>query len=405
MSTLDIQIKNQTSANQPVFVSITGLAIDKNNALFLLSADAKSPYYPSQPSHDQASLSQDCAIHLGPPGSTITASVPRLAGSRIYFSIGKPLSFALNRGPNDSPALVAPSIDNPTDPNTEIQWAFCEFTFDSSQLFCNISYVDFVGLPIALDLATKSGQQQTVTGIPADGLEQISKKLKAQSQADRQPWDQLVVRAQKDGEEGNDRPIRILSPNAKILSAPRLFQGYYEPYVDKVWSKYSHEDMHINTQNGTWGTLKGRVLRDDKLTFGASGQTEEYAFSPPSTADVFSCSSGPFNLPNNEYGNVGARIAAGLNRSVLLEGGVHPDGIDAKEYYCKEKWPTNHYSRVVHEVNRDGLGYAFPYDDVTGGDGMDQSGKVATGSGDVKRFTVSVGGGNNVLESKGRAEL
>ncbi|KAL9599147.1 MAG: hypothetical protein Q9219_004013 [cf. Caloplaca sp. 3 TL-2023] len=377
MATLDIQLKNNTSSDQ-VFASITGLALDSNNALFLLQSDGKTPYYPAQPREDQAPLEQNCAIPLGRPGSTMTATVPHLAGSRIYFSIGEPLKFLLNRG-GDGAALVAPSINNPTDPNFNIQWGFCEFTFDQSQLFCNITYVDFVSLSIALSLTEQSGNTQNVTGFPPNGLETIANELKAQKNADNQPWDSLIF-----ARNGNIN--RILSPNNAILGNQNLFQGYYEPYVDQVWVKYNSEDLSIDTQNGDWGTLIGRVQNNQMVFPRSNGQP--YSFEKPSTANIFSCSSGPFNLPNDKYGNLGARIAAGFNRSTLMTRAWLPDPTLA-DYYPGGV-PTNHYSRILHAVNEDHLGYAFPYDDVTPANGQDQSGKVASGS--PQSFTVAVGG-------------
>ena len=381
MATLDIQLKNNTTSSQ-VYASITGLALEKNNALFLLQSDGKTPYYPAQPGQDQASLEQNCAIPLGNPGTTVTATVPHLAGSRIYFSIGVPLKFLLNRGGNGA-ALVAPSINNPADPNFNTQWGFCEFTFDPSQLFCNITYVDFVSLPISLSLTERSGNTQNVTGFPPNGLETIANDLKAQKSSDNQPWDSLIFAP-------NGQVCRILSPNNAILGNPSLFQGYYEPYVDQVWSKYTSEELSIDTQNGDWGTLRGKA--DNNLMAFPNTQGQPYTFAKPSTADIFSCSSGPFNLPNNEHGNLGARIAAGLNRSTMLTSNLHPD-VSPADFYPNGV-PTNHYSRILHSVNEDRLGYAFPYDDVTPSNGQDQSGKVASGS--PQSFTVTVGGGQQV---------
>lgn len=331
-------------------------------------------------------MGKNIAIPLGRPGSTVTVTVPHLAGSRIYFSIGEPLKFLLNRGGNGA-ALVAPSINNPADPNFKIQWDFCEFTFDNSQLFCNITYVDFVSLSVGLSLTEQNGNKQNVTGLVAGGLDQIANDLKSQGAHDKQPWDSLIYAP-------NGKIIRILSPNNAILGNGRLFAGYYEPYVDQVWSKYQSDTLSIDTQNGTWGTVKGKV-ENNVLTFpNSSGRP--YTFTKPSSADIFSCSSGPFNLPNNEYGNIGARVAAGLNRSTMLISDKQPDAPTPNLYYQGDRVPTNHYSRIVHARNADRLGYAFPYDDVTSANGQDQSGKVASGA--PRSFTVTVGAGHQTNE-------
>ena len=381
MAILDIQLKNETDSNN-VYVSITGLALDKNNALFLLKSDGKTPFYPGQPGKDQTPVGNDCAIKMGRPGSKTTVKVPHLAGSRIYFSIGKPLRFHLNRGGN-GPALVAPSINNPADPNYDTEWSFCEFTFDHSQLFCNISYVDFVAISVALELTEHNGNKQVVSGFGSKGLEQMAKDLKDQATHDKQPWGSLIYAPK-------GKIIRIMSPNNAILGNGKLFHGYYEPYVNDVWKKYSKDTLAIDTQNGDWGVVKGKV-ENGIFTFPNKGG-QPYKFSKPSTADIFSCSSGPFNLPNNEYGNIGARLAAGFNRSTLLTSEKHPNMPAPKMYYRGDQVPTNHYSRICHDRNEDRLGYAFPYDDVTSEHGQDQSGKVASGA--PKNFTVIIGGGS-----------
>lgn len=116
-STINIALQNQTTSST-VYAYITGQAIDNNNALFLLQSDGKTDYYPTSPSSTGAALAEDCAILLGPPGNTVTVTVPHLAGSRIWFSVDNTLTFLLNPGP----ALVEPSVTNPSDPNINTSW-------------------------------------------------------------------------------------------------------------------------------------------------------------------------------------------------------------------------------------------------------------------------------------------
>lgn len=51
--------------------------------------------------------------------------------------------------------------------------------------------------------------------------------------------------------------------------------------------------------------------------------------------------------------------------------------------------PTNHYARIVHQTSHNGLGYAFPYDDVTPTGGVNQSGFVSAANPNL--LTVTVG--------------
>lgn len=203
--------------------SIAGLAIDNNNAVFLLQSDAKTPYYPVSPSSTGAPIGVDAAIHLGAPGNTVNATIPRLAGARIWFSIGKQLTFLLNPGPG----LVEPSVFNQADPNYNTNFGFCEFTFNSAQVFVNISYVDFVSnVPIALTLDDTSGTSQHVGGMKPDGLATVAQGLRAQTAKDGRRWSSLII--QSDG-----KALRALSPNSGVTNNPSWFETYWTDYVNQ----------------------------------------------------------------------------------------------------------------------------------------------------------------------------
>jgi Beta-1,3-glucanase len=371
--TLNFALHNGTTSSN-VYAYVTGQAINNNYLLFLLQADGQTPYYPVSPSSTGSPLAVPCDIPLGPPGSTTTITIPQLAGARLWFSVNDKLTFLLNPGPG----LVEPSVSNPSDPNFNKTWDFCEFTFNQYQLFANITYVDFVSLPISLSLLNTSGATQSVTGIPADGLDTICAGLQAQNAADGAGWNQLIV-------NNNGTNLRALSPNTGIVMNPSLFSGYYNSYVQAVWSQYTNTPLTVDTQ-AQWGTLTGNVS-NSLLTFPGVG-----TFSQPSAGDIFSCSTGPFAAsPNNtaEMGAITARLAAAFNRSTLLINSQQPDEEVTSNYY--QTAPTNHYSRIVHAANTDGRGYAFPYDDVGPSGGQDQSGSVSDGS--PALLTVSVGGG------------
>ncbi|KAF6227459.1 hypothetical protein HO133_008903 [Letharia lupina] len=373
MATVNIALQNQTSSST-VYAYITGQALDNNNALFLLQSDGKTYYYPTSPSSVGSALGQDCAIPLGAPGNTTTVTVPHLAGSRIWFSVDGTLTFLLNPGP----ALVEPSVTNPSDPNTNLSWDFCEFTFNAAELFVNISYVDFVCLPISLTLTNTSHATQYVSGMASSGLDTVCQELTAQTASDGAGWSSLIVR---DPSGGN---LRALSPNNGITLNSSLFNGYYQNYVNQVWSQYTSQQLSIDTQ-ASWGTVSGHVDSSSLLDFG-NGLT----FTKPSAADIFSCSTGPFAVGSNiELGALIARLSAAFNRSTLLIDPVEPTA-SPSQYY--QNATTNHYARIVHAANLDGIGYAFPYDDVTPTNGVNQSGAVQDPS--PQLLTVAVGGGN-----------
>ncbi|KAL7814907.1 glycoside hydrolase family 64 protein [Trichoderma aethiopicum] len=374
-NTLSIVVKNNSDAAQ-LYAYVTGTT--PSGEVFFLSADGQTPYYPSSPSGTLQPLGQDCAVAVGGPGEQRTLTVPRLAGARVWFGLDAPLTFLLNPGP----AVVEPSATNPADKNYNVRWAFAELTLNEAELYVNVSYVDFFSVPVSLRLENGKGEVRSVEGMPKGALDEVWEKLVAQGAKDGKGWEKLVVKA-ADGKTN----LRALSPNSAGVMFPGLFEGYYDAYVDAAWKKFQGEDVVVNMQFGDWGDAVGRVdASGEKLVFSNGGGT----FAKPSAADIFSCSTGPFAGGEDvspKQLNVGARLAAALNRSTLLLDGPHPEGDDVSEYYLDPV--TNHYARICHEVSIGGRGYAFPYDDVGKTGGEDQSGFL--NDGDPKVLTIGVG--------------
>lgn len=367
-NSLKIALRNNTNSDQ-VFAYITGLAIQYGGQRCIIKADGKGLYFPQNPPAILSPLTEDCAIPLGQPGNTVTVEIPQMAGARIWISRDDKLTFLINPGP----ALVEPSVLNPSDPNSSVDFGFCEFTLNDAQLYANISYVDMVPrIPIALNLKTANGPEQNVAGTAADGLDQMAEALRKQAEKDGRPWDKLIV-------SKDNKPLRILNAtHGNAVGAS--FDGYYEPYVDEVWERLTrHPKLRVNTQAAP-GTLHAKV-KEDKLHVG------DEQFDRPNTADILGCNSGPFTTgPSATRNAIIPRIAAAFARTAFLESDDHPS--HPPTFYRRD--PTNHYARLVHEYNLDGKGYAFAYDDVQPDDGDDQSGKV--NAGDPVLLTVTVGG-------------
>lgn len=343
------------SGSGTVYAYVTGTTPD--GRLVLLRADG-TPYYPASPSAPTTPLPEDCAI---PIASGAQVSVPKMGGARIYVVTDAKLDFFLDPGPN----LVHPSFLNPGDPNYGKNWSFSEFTFNDTQLFANISYVDFVGIPMGLSLTSGSGTS-TVNGLPAGALDQIASSLSALGGE----WAGLV----QTGGGGN---LRVLSPHHHAAR----FGGYLDGYIDQVWQKYGGADLVVDSQNPGLGKFTGRVS-GDRLVFGAE------SFAKPSTADVWSCDSGPFALAagaSDARKAIVPRLAAALNRTTLLDNPNQPTDEDPSRFYGGDA--TNHYARIVHSKLPDNRGYAFPYDDVS--PGPDFSGAVFAGDPQVLTITIN----------------
>lgn len=327
-------------------------------------------------------LQQDCAIPLGPPGCSVFATIPHIAGCRVWFSVNSKLSFRLNPSPY-GPALVEPSCTNPSDPDINHWWAFAELTYNADQCFANISCVDFVSLPVSVTLTTMDGKVDHVSGMATNALSNVCRALKAQEQIDGQPWTQLIVRNAK-GE-----PLRVLSPNNAPFNGAN-FSTYFNGYVDQVYEHYKSQPLYVDTQAG-WQRVRGTVGSESVIKF--DGDT----FPKPSTQDIFSCCTGPFgdNLTARKLAII-PRLSAAFNRGTLLTSNVTPDPNGPGTFY--KSAICNHYSRIVHEQCLDGRGYAFPYDDVCQDGGPDQCGAVYDGK--PKLLTLAVGG-NTAYVSEG----
>jgi hypothetical protein len=175
--------------------------------------------------------------------------------------------------------------------------------------------------------------------------------------------------------------LRALSPQNGIVFNSSLLSGYYNDYVTQVWDRYESATLTVDTQ-ASYGTVTGQVT-GGSLTFPGVG-----SFAQPTAADIFSCSTGPFSTAgaSGEVLAIIPRLAAAFNRSTLLIDSDQPDGENPANYYANAI--TNHYARLVHATETGGLGYAFPYDDVTPNGGVNQAGPVSSGSPAVLSVTV-----------------
>jgi hypothetical protein len=113
------------------------------------------------------------------------------------------------------------------------------------------------------------------------------------------------------------------------------------------------------------------------------------SFNPPSTGDIFSCSTRPFAWGANAQANcIIPRLAAAFTRGTLPTSGATPDLAGSATFH---KAPvTNLYARDVHQQLLDAKVHAIPYDDVVAGGGPDQCGAVHYGW--PEPLPIAVGG-------------
>lgn len=318
----------------------------------------------------------DYSIALGASGSaakTITLT-DYIIGGRVWFSVDKKLQFFVN--PGTVPGVVQPALVS-SDPNWATNWTFCEFTFNSANLYANISYVDMVALPVSMT-STGSGGTQSVSPLPAGALASIASGLQTQHASDGAPWDRLVVT------DSSGAVLRVMAPS----HSPVDFGGYWNDYLNRVWSHYTSTPLTINGQGGI-GSYTGTVSGNAIVFSGLN--TNGVPFTKPSAVDIFGCASGPlYNSGGDARGAIAARLAAALNRSSLLVSGGNnnPDGVTPSQYY--QDSITNHYARLVHKYAS--IGYAFPYDDVGPTGSAPVDGHIQDGAPTSWTITLGAGG-------------
>ncbi|MET7989092.1 beta-1,3-glucanase family protein [Streptomyces sp. NPDC005281] len=320
----------------------------------------------------------DYSIPLGASGSAATTVnlTNYVIGGRVWFSVGKKLQFFVN--PGTVPGVVQPALVS-SDPNWATNWTFCEFTFNSANLYANISYVDMVALPISM-ASTGSGGNQSVSPLPAGALASIASGLQTQHASDGAPWDRLVVTDSTGG------VLRVMAPS----HSPVDFGGYWDDYLNRVWSHYASTPLTINGQ-GSIGSYTGTVSGNAIVFSGLN--TNGVPFTKPSAVDIFGCASGPlYNSGGDARGAIAARLAAAINRSSLLVSGGNnnPDGVLPSLYY--QDSITNHYARLVHKYAT--IGYAFPYDDVGPTGSAPVDGHIQDGAPTSWSITLGAGTGS-----------
>ncbi|KAI1768400.1 glycoside hydrolase family 64 protein [Hypoxylon sp. FL1150] len=352
--------------------------LDVNGLVVMLGSDG-AWYYPD-PAGSSVPVAVDAGVAhaMNAEGQTTEITIPDyLSSGRIWVAEGD-LQFFTVAAADGSAQLVEPSAANPSDPSAAVNWGFVEFTnTEAGGIYANISFVDFVGLVFGMTLTLSSGEVQTVQGLQQNAVSTICSDLKTQAAADGQPWDKLCV------EDSSGNPLRILNPNLYLSIDATAFSGYYDSYIDQVWTQYTNEDLTIDTQTDA-GEVACRVSGDELTCAG-----DNRAYAKPTIIDIFGCNSGPFgsqSTDNAVHLAVIPRLCAAFYRTtLLLDGGNVQPSLNSSYYYTEN--PTSHYSRLVHKYETDGKGYAFSFDDVNPA-GENEAGVVSGLNPTVMELTV-----------------
>ena len=371
-------VNNLSSKN--VHAYITGL--DGSGQVVFVTAAGGFYYPPSAPGSSPQPIRADVAV-LVRHKRQLTLPGP-ISSARIWISEG-PLMFSAVNTPSGT-GLVQPTVANPNDPNQRVHWGFCEFTSTpNGELYANLSFVDFLGLPLGLSLVDATGGRQTALGPSKDAVAEVCRGLRSPSATRGQgaAWARLCER----GPQGEW--LRVLSPSTYIArQASGAFEGYWDGYWKALITRFAQQPLVIDTQSAAGVVRCSASIADQVLRCDGDSR----AYSRPSAADVFGCASGTFAISagdNDIHRAVVPRLCAAMNRGTALlpRGNVQPQ-LPPSRYYVTST--NNRYSALVHATEAGGRGYTFPYDDVATSVRYDAAGVlIGRGSGEL---TVVIGG-------------
>ncbi|MBB3193629.1 hypothetical protein CDN98_01245 [Roseateles terrae] len=268
-------------------------------------------------------------------------SIPRIDSGRMFISLGSPMYIKINQAADGRLGFAGPDMNNPSDPNQDVNFEWIEFTVDQWGYHGNTTRVDQFGFPLKTRLLGRDGYDRTL------GENASRAKIFADFEALAQPEFRGLVQ----------RPYRIVAPAKSVFNRGQAYGNYFAPYVDQVWAYYASTDLVFTAEAGTF---RGRVIGNDFVFSKNGGPQNLYIRGKPTTQEILE-GSGRLASGSSDEKVVQAQITAAFNRHLLMR--VDPSQwSNASTYYGAG--PANYYSKFWHDHSIDGLAYGFCYDDV-----------------------------------------
>lgn len=293
------------------------------------------------------------------PDGTYSFTCPPIVSARLFLSFQKPVYLHINEGP----AVAEPSTDNPDNPTYETLWDKFEWTLDGAGLHANTTPIDFFAMPLQFSMKVPGESDKGPMGFSCS----------------RGPvYNALNANPLLSPLKGR---YRFTSPNNRN-SALYFPSDYFMPYVDYVWTNHWQTPGSLKLSAGGYhwtGQIAGDVLSFivDEIP------SEIHSINKPTDSwDIFACA-GVFAIdkikfppappesntgPYNRDGAIKNEICSALNRSVMHL--ATSSWSDPNKYYQntlppphEDKFKTNIYSQILHQVAINHLIYGYPYDD------------------------------------------
>jgi glycosyl hydrolase family 64 (putative beta-1,3-glucanase)/ricin-type beta-trefoil lectin protein len=336
---LPMRITNQSGRGDAVYLYVIGTNLSTGR-LGYVNAGGTFNNWPA--GSNPPSPAPDVSIGGPGNGGSTNISIPKNISGRIYFSLGRKLSFLLTPD-----GLVQPAPWAGGDANRDTLFDWSEFTYNDAGLWLNSSQVDMFAIAHTVTVTDSAGTRSTGS-LVANGRDNVINGIKAAG------WGGTVY-TRSDG-----TVLRVLAPG-KAADTGGLSATYLDPYITSAWNAYTNKTLTV-VPFGDQPNLKyfGRTS-GNTMNFTNSAGAQVASFNKPSSANVWGCD-GALGAPNDQViGPIARTLCAALNRGTLGTVDTQPS-TDASQFYRSN--PTNQYAKLVHQNMADGKAYAFAFDDV-----------------------------------------
>ncbi|MEV8375431.1 glycoside hydrolase family 64 protein [Kribbella sp. NPDC056861] len=340
-ATIPLTISNSSGRGDAVYIYNLGTNLQTGQQGW---ADANGTFHAWPAGGNPPTPAPDASIAGPANGQSKTIQMPKFSG-RVYFSYGQKLVFKLTTG-----GLVQPAVQNPSDPNRNIQFSWTEYTLNDSGLWINSTQVDMVSVPYAVGVKQGNGNTLTTGHLKPGGLNAFFNGLRNQPGG----WANLIQNGP------NGAPLRALAPLYAVETGA-LPGNIMDDYINRVWSKYSSQTLTVQPFGNQPNTKYFGRVSGNVMNFTNSSGAVVTSFQKPNATSIFGCA-GLLDAPNDLVrGPISRTLCAGFNRSTLLTNPNQPDPNNANFY---KDSVTNHYSKLIHAQMVDGKAYGFAFDDV-----------------------------------------
>lgn len=282
-----------------------------------------------------------------------TLNIPKMDSGRVFVSLGGPMFIKILSDINGDIAFAGPNVDNPTDPNIDVNFDWYEFSYNNNGMWINTTQVDQFSFPLLLDMYGNGNTRHAQTGINQDRATLFS------------AFNEEVPAAFQPAAGA----LRITAPTKGSFGDGRANGHYFDAYIDEVWTYYASHNMAVTVGGRQFngGVVGNQLVFTEVDTQTGAVKPGNFVVGKPNTQDVFN-GAGPlaFGDPDPLKGDkaamekaIEAQLCAAFNRHVAL---------DTSKWTVPSAWykaaPANFFAKFWHDHGINGLAYGFPYDDV-----------------------------------------